>query len=84
MGRSPLIGPRCHNTVEVYGGSIASKAIPCWKVTVGSPTGDGKAATVTDDGFSPFTGEFRNTRFAYDENGAIVYEVGLDHIPDGR
>ncbi len=33
---------------------------------------------------SPFTGGYRNTRFTHDENGAVIYEVGLDHIPAAR
>ncbi len=82
MGRPPMIGPRCYNTVEVYGWPIAAKDIPYWKVTLGPPKGDDEEAIVTEAGFSPFTGGFRNTRFDYNEDGAIVYEVGLDFIPD--
>ena len=81
IGGRALLGPRCYNTVEIYGPPIAPRDIPYWKVTLNPPEGDGKASTVTDDGFSPFTGSYRNTRFSYDENGAVIYEVGLDHIP---
>ena len=79
-----LLGPRCYNTVEIYGPPIAPRDIPYWKVTLNPPKGDGMAATVTDDGFSPFTGGYRNARISYDENGAVIYEVGLDHIPANR
>ena len=84
IGGRALLGPRCYNTVEIYGPPIASRDIPYWKVTLNPPKGDGKVATVTDDGFSPFTGSYRNTRFSYDENGAVIYEIGLDHIPASR
>ena len=82
--RPSLIGPRCYNTVEVYGSPIAPSSIPYWRVTLGPPMGDGERALATLDGYSPFTGGFRNARFEYDESGAIVYEVGLDYIPEGR
>ena len=84
VGGRALLGPRCYNTVEIYGPPIAPRDIPYWKVTLNPPQGDGKPATVTNSGFSPFTGGFRNTRLSYDETGAVIYEVGLDHIPANR
>ena len=81
VGGRALLAPRCYNTVEIYGTPIAPRDIPYWEVTLNPPKGDGKAATVTDDGFSPFTGGYRNTRFTHNENGAVIYEVGLGHIP---
>ena len=54
VGGRALLGPRCYNTVEIYGPPIAPRDIPYWKVTLNPPQGDGKAATVTDDGLLAF------------------------------
>ena len=60
------------------------KTSPIWKVTLGPPKGDDEEAIVTSAGFSQFTDGFRNARFEYNDKGAIVYEVGLDYIPEDR
>ena len=75
-----LLRPRCYNTVEIYGKPIAPQDVPYLKVTLSPPMGDGEAASLTVAGRSPFTGEFRNARFEINDDGAIVYEVGLDRI----
>ena len=74
-----LINSTCYSTVEVYGRPLAPADVPYWKVTLWPPLGEGTPAAVTTNGQSPFTGGFRNARFEYDESGAIVFEVGLDH-----
>ena len=77
-----LLEPRCYNTIEVYGSPIAPKHVPYLKATIMPPLGDGSPAGITEAGRSPFTRGFRNTRFAFNDVGAIVYEVGLDRIVD--
>jgi len=79
--------PHCYNTVEVYGSApIAPKDVPYWKVTLGPPETQGTTATISETGYAyPDDGEeFRNARFTMDEDGAIIYEVGLGFIPEER
>jgi len=84
-GNPQLVTPECYNAVEVYGRPIAPKDIPYWKVTLLPPTTNSQPATVTTITSSGLRdGVFRNSRAVEDENGAMVYEVGLDHIPDER
>lgn len=84
-GIPPLIGPECYNTVEVYGFKpIAPKDIPHWKVTL-RPMGDGVPATLTTITSSGMEDDlFRNSNASINEHGAIIYEVGLNHIPEDR
>ena len=79
-----LLGPTCYNTVEIYGSPTRPVDVPNWKVTLDPPRGDGKPGHVTRDGFSPFTGGYRNAILKYNEEGQLVYEVGLDYIPSKR
>ncbi len=77
------IRPWCATPIEVYGVDVRPSEIPYWKVSMLPPVGDGIAADLIKTRYPDNVDSLINTLITVDGD-RVTFEVGLDHIPEGR
>ena len=77
------IKPYCATPIELYGHAVKPSSIPYWKVSMKPPVGDGVAAELVKTYYPSSVESLQNALITVG-NGMVTFEVGMDHIPEGR